>query len=127
MTQPAPGFPVAAPDVATGDVPFVSVIVPVRNEAGHVAHTIERLFAQDYPADRFEVLVADGRSTDDTPTIVTALTHRFANLHLLDNPRRWSSAGRNVAAKAARGDVILLVDGHCEITTSAISPTWRTP
>src|SRR4051812_4359261 len=115
MTQPAPGFPVAAPDVATGDVPFVSVIVPVRNEAGHVAHTIERLFAQDYPRDRFEVIVADGGSTDDTRTIVTALADRFANLRLLDNPRRWSSAGRNVAARAARGDVILLVDGHCEI------------
>src|SRR5262249_18733240 len=89
--------------------------VPVRNEASHVAHTLERLFAQDFPSDRFEVLVADGRSTDETRTIVTALTDRFPNLRLLDNPRRWSSAGRNVAAKAARGDVVLLVDGHCEI------------
>jgi succinoglycan biosynthesis protein ExoA len=115
MTQPAPGFPIAAPDVATAELPFISVVVPVRNEADHVAHTIERLFAQDYPADRFEVLVADGRSTDETRTIVTALTHRFANLRLLDNPKQWSSAGRNVAARAARGDVVLLVDGHCEI------------
>src|SRR5262249_33841853 len=114
MTSPAPGVRAAAPAVPT-DAPFVSVIVPVRNEADHVAHTLERLFAQDYPADRYEVLVADGRSTDDTRTVVAALTHRFANLRLLDNPRQWSSAGRNVAAGAARGDVILLVDGHCEI------------
>src|SRR5437763_14360203 len=89
---------------ATTDLPFISVIVPVRNEANHVAHTLERLFAQDYPADRFEVLVADGRSTDDTRTIVTALRDRFANLHLLDNPGQLSNAGRNVAAKAARGE-----------------------
>lgn len=100
---------------AVAAAPFVSVIVPVRNEASHIAHTLERLFAQDYPGDRFEVVVADGRSTDDTRAIVTALSDRFANLRLLDNERQWSSAGRNVAAQAARGDVILLVDGHCEI------------
>ena len=114
MTSPAPGVRAAAPAAKT-DAPFVSVIVPVRNEANHVAHAIERLFAQDYPLDRFEVIVADGRSTDETRTIVTALADRFPNLRLLDNPRQWSSAGRNVAAKAARGEIVLLVDGHCEI------------
>jgi GT2 family glycosyltransferase len=102
-------------DPAMKGLPFISVIVPVRNEAAFIAGTLERLFAQDYPADRFEVLVADGRSTDDTRTIVAALQERFANLHLLDNPRLWSSAGRNVAVKAARGDVVLLIDGHCQI------------
>jgi GT2 family glycosyltransferase len=99
----------------TTDLPFISIIVPVRNEATFIADTLERLFAQDYPADRFEVLVADGRSIDDTRTIVQALTERFGNLRLLDNPWQWSSAGRNVAVTAARGDVVLLVDGHCQI------------
>jgi succinoglycan biosynthesis protein ExoA len=107
--------PAAAVDRATAGLPFISVIVPVRNEAGFIAATLERLLTQDYPADRFEVLVADGRSTDATATIVRALTERFANLCLLDNPRQWSSAGRNVGVRAARGDVVLLVDGHCQI------------
>src|SRR5262245_3495477 len=108
--------PIAAnSDTSTRELPFISVIVPVRNEAMHIAHTLEYLFAQAYPRDRFEVIVADGQSTDDTRTIVTALAFRFPNLRLLDNPARWSSAGRNVAARAARGDIILLVDGHCQI------------
>ena len=98
--------------IATEQCPFISVIVPVRNEAGFIADTLERLFGQDYPAGRFEVLVADGQSTDETRTIVTALRDRFPNLCLLDNPRRWSSAGRNVAIGTARGDLVLLVDGH---------------
>ncbi len=100
---------------ATQELPFISVIVPVRNEADFIAGTLEQLLAQDYPADRFEVLVAYGLSTDDTPSIVRALMDRFANLRLLDNPRRWSSSGRNVAVRAARGEVVLLVDGHCQI------------
>jgi succinoglycan biosynthesis protein ExoA len=96
-------------------LPLISVIVPVRNEERFIAATLSQLFAQDYPADRFEVIVADGGSTDDTRGIVRRLAERRPNLRLLPNPRRWSSAGRNVAARAARGDVVLLIDGHCEI------------
>ncbi len=100
--------------------PFISVIVPVRNEQGFIAETLAQLLDQDYPADRYEVLVADGQSTDGTRGIVEGLQRRHPNLRLLDNPRRWSSAGRNAAIRVARGDVVLLVDGHCEID----SPTY---
>lgn len=95
--------------------PFVSVIVPVRNEAACIGHTLTRLLAQDYPSDRFEVLVADGASTDATAAIVHDFQHEHANVRLLPNPRRWSSAGRNLAVRAARGDIIVIVDGHCDI------------
>jgi succinoglycan biosynthesis protein ExoA len=96
-------------------LPFISVIVPVRNEGAFIAGTLKQLLEQDYPARRFEVLVADGGSTDDTRIIVNELAGRHSNVRLLHNPKRWSSAGRNVAAQAARGDIVLLVDGHCEI------------
>ena len=95
--------------------PFISVIVPVRNEAGFIADTLSQLLSQDYPADRVEILVADGRSTDETRAIVSALAIEFDRVQLLDNPRRLSSAGRNVAVAASRGDIILLIDGHCQI------------
>ncbi len=108
-----------SPDLARSQgglaVAFISVIVPVRNEARCVRHTLEQLLAQDYPAGRFEVLVADGRSTDATRDIVRAVAARHGNVRLLDNPGGWSSAGRNVAVRAARGDILLLVDGHCEL------------
>src|SRR5436190_21634380 len=112
MTQPVRARHAVAAGTA---VPFISVIVPVRNEERFIADTLAQLFARDYPADRFEVLVADGQSTDDTRTIVRAMQDLYPNLRLLDNPRRWSSAGRNVAVRAARGDVVLLIDGHCQI------------
>jgi succinoglycan biosynthesis protein ExoA len=97
--------------------PFISVIVPVRNEAAFIADTLQQLLRQRYERDRFEILVADGRSTDDTRSIVIALQSQFPNLRLLDNPRQWSSAGRNAAVRAARGDLILLIDGHCELSS----------
>jgi GT2 family glycosyltransferase len=96
-------------------LPFISVIMPVRNEAAFLRGTLYQLLEQDYDADRFEILVADGRSTDGTAEIVRELMQRHPNLRLLDNPGVWSSAGRNQAIRAARGDLILLVDGHCEL------------
>ncbi len=95
--------------------PFISVIVPVRNEEAFIESTLRQLLAQDYHADRFEILVADGCSTDRTREIVADLQTHFPQATLLDNPGRLSSAGRNVAVEASRGDLIVLVDGHCEI------------
>jgi succinoglycan biosynthesis protein ExoA len=95
--------------------PFISVIVPVRNEARHVASTLDQLLAQRYDPCRFEVLVADGGSIDATREIAAGYARRHANVRLLDNAGGWSSAGRNVAVRAARGDLIVLVDGHCRL------------
>jgi succinoglycan biosynthesis protein ExoA len=94
---------------------FISVIVPVRNEARFIRRTLECLLGQDYDPARFEILVIDGESNDGTAEIVAGLAQDHANLRLLDNPRRLSSAARNVGIRNARGDVVLLVDGHCEL------------
>ncbi len=95
--------------------PFVSIIVPVRNEAAFIGRTIAELLDQNYDPKGFEILVADGQSTDDTRDVVRKWQLLHANVRLLDNPRRWSSAGRNVAVRAARGDILVVVDGHCQI------------
>jgi succinoglycan biosynthesis protein ExoA len=112
LRRTAPVSPVTA---APAPLPFLSVIVPVRNEEKFIQHILDRLLTQRYPPELFEVLVADGRSTDATREIVEAAGVEYPNLRLLDNPRRWSSAGRNAAIRAARGDVVVLIDGHCEL------------
>jgi succinoglycan biosynthesis protein ExoA len=105
----------AMPSESPTEPAFVSVVVPVRNEARFIRHTLAQLVTQNYPAGRFEVLVADGRSTDATRAIVREVAAAHPNVTLLDNPRRWSSAGRNAAVRAARGEVVVLIDGHCEL------------
>ncbi|HEX7343238.1 MAG TPA: glycosyltransferase, partial [bacterium] len=47
---------------AGGHLPFVSVIIPCRDEARHIGHCLEDLSRQDYPGDQFEVIVVDDRS-----------------------------------------------------------------
>jgi succinoglycan biosynthesis protein ExoA len=99
----------------TLDLPFISVIVPVRNEAAFLRQTLEQVLDQDYDPGRFEVLVIDGRSTDGTAEVVRALQAGHPNLKLHDNPRRLSSAARNVGVRHARGEYVVVVDGHCEV------------
>jgi glycosyltransferase involved in cell wall biosynthesis len=96
-------------------MPSVSVIVPVRNEAGAIEPALRTLLEQDFPRDQFEVLVADGGSTDETVPIVRRLQGEYPNLRLFYNPGRLSSAARNTALRHAAKDVAVIVDGHCTV------------
>ncbi len=92
---------------------FLSVIIPVRNEAAHIADVLDRLLEQKY--ENFEILVVDGLSSDGTQEIVKKYVERHTNVHLFDNPKRLASAARNVGVRNARGDAVLIIDGHCLI------------
>src|SRR5436309_441722 len=94
---------------------FVSVIVPVRNEARYIERTLDQLVGQEYDREKFEIIVVDGESTDGTPALVERYAASHENVRLLANAKRLSSAARNVAISEARGDVVLLVDGHCDL------------
>src|SRR5262245_59168250 len=94
---------------------MLSVVIPVRNEQTHIGRTLQMLLDQSYPRDAYEILVVDGQSSDRTAEIVQEFARTSAPVRLLANPQRWSSAARNVGVRAARGDVVLVIDGHCEL------------
>ncbi|CAN5252308.1 glycosyltransferase family 2 protein [soil metagenome] len=93
----------------------VTVIVPVRNEATAIRATLTSLLNQNFPADEYEVIVADGGSEDETVAIVREFQSTHSNLKLLFNPKRWSSAARNLGVRHMRGKVCVVVDGHCQV------------
>ncbi|MBI2826659.1 MAG: glycosyltransferase [Planctomycetia bacterium] len=106
----------AAPTAHPARRPLVSVIVPVRNEERFIGRTLDALLAQEFPEDASEILVVDGQSTDRTVHVVRQYAADHARIRLLDNPKQWSSAARNLAIAASHGAFILVVDGHCELT-----------
>jgi succinoglycan biosynthesis protein ExoA len=101
---------------ASQGLPYVSVVIPVYNEERYVEACLASVLDQDYPADRYEVIVADGGSTDRTREIVTSVAARNANVRLIDNPGRTQAAGLNHAILASRGEYIARQDGHAEWT-----------
>jgi succinoglycan biosynthesis protein ExoA len=97
-----------------GATPFISVVIPVYNEERHIAECLDSVLAQDYPADRYEVIVADGGSNDRTRAIVEKFATQHPNVGLIDNPGRMQAAGLNTAILASRGAVIARQDGHAQ-------------
>ena len=97
------------------DSPFVSVIMPVRNEQSAIPRVLDCLLAQDYPRDQMEIVVSDGMSTDNTRQIVCLAAAVDPRIHLIDNPRRIMATGFNAGLSAARGDIIIMMGGHTEV------------
>ena len=95
-------------------VPSVSLIIPCRNEQRDIEACLQSLFAQDLPPDSFEIIVADGLSTDATRAILTRLAAAHAGLRLLDNPGRSVPRGLNLAIRAARSPIIVRIDAHTQ-------------
>ncbi|NTU79988.1 MAG: glycosyltransferase family 2 protein [Chloroflexales bacterium] len=98
--------------------PIISVIIPCRNEASFIARSLGTVLSQDYPADRMEVLVVDGMSDDATREVIARTVAAYpgaAPVTVLDNPGQIAPTGMNIALAHACGEVIIRVDGHCEI------------
>ena len=108
------------------DLPFVTVIIPVRNEEGFIGRCLQALAAQDYPKDRFETIVLDGGSTDATEHEVE-LTAQNAGLtvYYAPNPKRTAAAGFNLGLTLAHGDVIVRLDGHARPAVDFLSASVR--
>jgi succinoglycan biosynthesis protein ExoA len=102
-------------------LPFVSVIMPVQNEAEMIRQALGSVLAQDYPADRLEVLVVDGQSTDQTVALARFAAGSDTRVKLLSNRGRIQSCGMNIGVSTARGDVIVRVDGHTIIAPDYVS------
>ena len=107
------------------DSPFVSVLIPVRNEEVFIARCLRSVIDQDYPRDRMEVLVVDGGSEDRSPEIIAEFSSRYPMIRLLDNPKLSAPAGLNLGIREARGDIIVRVDGHCVLEPDYVSQCVR--
>lgn len=115
----------AAPPAAA-DAPQVSVVVPARNEARNIERCLTRLAAQDYPADRFEVIVVNDHSTDGTGEIVAELARRDGRIRLVEGselPPGWTGKCNACwqGAQAARHPWLCFVDADTAAEPALLS------
>jgi glycosyltransferase involved in cell wall biosynthesis len=100
--------------------PAVTVIVPIRNEERFIEATVRALLEQDALPQSYEVLVVDGMSSDGTRSILQRLAAADPRLKILDNPAGTVPSGLNIGIAAARGDVLIRVDGHTTVARDFI-------
>jgi succinoglycan biosynthesis protein ExoA len=89
----------------------VSVVMPVRNEAAGIEEALDSVLEQELDVP-FEVVVADGRSTDGTREILARRAAADERVRVVDNPGRGIPQGLNAALATARGRYLVRLDGH---------------
>lgn len=97
--------------------PLVTIIMPIHNEGNYIRRSLGSVLAQNYARGKMEILVVDGMSNDGTREIVQemASTESQIPITLLDNPGKIVSPGLNIGLRHSCGEIIIRVDGHCEI------------
>jgi len=96
-------------------LPGVSVIVPVFNDEKRIEILLRALLEQEYPKDRYEILIVDNKSTDRTRDIVQKYPVRL----LEEKEFQSSYAARNRGIQAAAYDLIAFTDSDCRA-----DPCW---
>lgn len=99
----------------------LSVIVPVYNDPNGIRTTLESLVAQTYPTERYEVIIVDNGSADDTPEVVQEYCDRHPDLVtlLVEDEIQSSYAARNSGIEHARGSLVSFLDADM-----TVEPTW---
>ncbi|MBA7645906.1 hypothetical protein ES703_53666 [subsurface metagenome] len=102
--------------------PRVSVVVPMYNEVNHIEACLRSILSQNYPADKLEIQVVDGDSTDGSVQLVQ---ERFieagAPVLLNRNLERKTSLSLNIGLKASTGQVIIILGAHAEMQPNFIA------
>jgi glycosyltransferase involved in cell wall biosynthesis/peptidoglycan/xylan/chitin deacetylase (PgdA/CDA1 family) len=89
--------------------PRISVVIPTYNRRALLTRTLPTVFAQDLPAEGYEVIVVVDGSTDGSADWLRRLAPTVT-LQVLEQPNRGPGAARNAGIGAARGPVVLLLD-----------------
>lgn len=101
-------------------IPFVTVLVPARNEENNIENCLRSLAESNYPSDKFEIIAINDRSSDRTLEIMQKIASSFPNIKVLnitDEQQKENLRGKagalHYGANAASGEIILMTDADC--------------
>ncbi|GAA0410283.1 glycosyltransferase [Paenibacillus motobuensis] len=98
------------------EIPFVSLMVPAHNEGKVITQTVEALLALDYPQDRYEIIVINDNSSDNSSELLAKLQAKYneRNLIVINTDNITGGKGKsnalNIGFKQSRGEYIAIYD-----------------
>lgn len=112
------------------NLPFISALLVTRNEQAYVGKAMLSLINQTYPKDKYEIIIIDGESTDDTLTITGNLINQYRtetfDIRVINNPKHILSAGWNLGIKEAKGKYVVRIDAHAEAAEDFLEKNVKT-
>jgi len=97
---------------------FISVIIAARNEDKHLSFLLDNLLKQDYPQDKFEIIIVNDRSTDKTDYILNNFSKKYSQIKYISIQDEIPGLVRKKRALTegvnhAQGEVLLFTDADC--------------
>ncbi len=112
------------------DLPFISALLVTKNEQEYVELALKSLIDQTYPKNKYEIIIVDGNSTDDTLKIVTQIKRQYQtevfSITVLNNPKQILASGWNIGIKASRGDYVVRIDAHARADADFLMMSMKT-
>ncbi|RUT48312.1 glycosyltransferase family 2 protein [Paenibacillus anaericanus] len=99
-----------------GEAPFVSIMVPAHNEGIVITRTVEALLALDYPHDRYEIIVINDNSSDNSSVLLSHLQMKNPNRNLIIINTDSVTGGKgksnalNIGFAQSKGELIAIYD-----------------
>jgi glycosyltransferase involved in cell wall biosynthesis len=106
-------------------LPFVSVIIPCLHEESFIGKCLDSIIDNDYPKDRLEILVIDGKSEDGTKAVLEKYAYNYSFVKVFENPKKITPAGLNIGIQNAKGEIIVRMDAHSSYEKDYISKCIR--
>lgn len=98
--------------------PTVSIIISAKNEELNIDNLISKLMIQNYPVDKFEIIIANDKSEDNTLEKIKKYANKIRNLSIIDiknTPKKWGAKkwAINQCIDKSSGEIILQTDADC--------------
>ena len=96
--------------------PFVSALLVTRNEKDYIRMSLMSLIDQNYPKDKYEIVIIDGGSRDGTLDIIKELQDTYNSdnfsIRVVPNPKKILATGWNIGILSAKGEYVVRIDAH---------------
>ena len=107
----------------------VTAMIVVRNEEDYIEISLKSLLNQDFPKDKYEIIIVDGCSTDNTLNIIKNIIKSEKDgpsIKLLKNEKKLLASGWNIGIKNAKGKYVTRIDAHAKAMPDFISTSLKT-
>lgn len=96
--------------------PFISILVPAHNEAIVIEKTVESLLALNYPGDKYEIIVINDNSSDNSKALLERIKEKYPSreLSVINTDKETGGKGKsnalNIGYKQSKGDYVVVYD-----------------
>lgn len=109
------------------EFPTISIVIPAKNEAAVIKDTLRSMHAIDYPKDKYEIIVIDDGSTDNTNQICQEQANILTNLRIIRNEvSKGKSRALNSLIQSVTSDYFMIFDADHHVDPQILKKVLAT-